>query len=400
MFLTNFSYNTYWAKDPDGVTPKAFVNNYFHETYGDCRLAFLRGVDRLVSKYTDTQAGKLYIDNEQRQVIDWCYIPQRGTKERLLILNSGLHGIEGYVGNAFQCLFMDEVLNSDVLNHVGVLIIHGINPYGFQNGRKTTGNNVDLNRNCLLTQSDFTYKNAGYAELVSMLMPDERVNLKSDSNRFFLFRSMLKIIKESKSVMRQAILQGQYEYEKGFCYGGAGHEPHLKELKILLIDKIRQYPSMLNIDIHTAYGERGKIHLFVNRPSNDKVTEVIGEIFKDRKVDWGDSKGFYEIKGDYVSWVNSLVPETFSIPMLFECGTMNSQTTFGSIKSLQIMILENQGAHYGFVDEHTESTVKKQFREMYYPSSSVWRTLVLSDAQTLLKQTIEGYVNFNPKSVL
>ncbi|MCG8581291.1 MAG: M14 family metallopeptidase [Bacteroidales bacterium] len=395
MFFTKFNYKNYWAQDPGGVMPKPYISHYFHESYGDCRLAFHRSSDRLTNKYNDVERGKLCIANDQSQVIDWCYIPQRGKKEKLLVLNSGLHGIEGYVGSAFQCLFMDKVLSDEVLNHVGVLIIHGINPYGFKHGRKTTGNNVDLNRNCLLTPTDFTYKNRGYAELANMLMPDEKVDLRSGSNRFFLIKSMMKIIKETKAVMRQAILQGQYEYEKGFCYGGSGYEPHLKELETLLVEKIHQYPTMLNIDLHTAYGERGKIHLFINRPTDYKVTKAIDEIFKDRHIDWGDTKGFYEIKGDYVSWVNNLVPETFSIPMLFECGTMNSQTTFGSIKSLQIMILENQGAHYGFVDEHTERTVKKQFREMYYPSSPVWRTVVLSDAETLLKQTLNGYINMD-----
>jgi hypothetical protein len=66
-------------------------------------------------------------------------------------------------------------------------------------------------------------------------------------------------------------------------------------------------------------------------------------VFKESTIDWGSGADFYTKTGEYTDWVSSLVPDVLCIPMLFEYGTLDSQTTFGSLKSMQIMILENQG---------------------------------------------------------
>ena len=77
--------------------------------------------------------------------------------------------------------------------------------------------------------------------------------------------------------------------------------------------------------------------------------------------------------------------------MLFEFGTMDSQKTFGSIKSLQIMIVENQGVHHGYKNDQTESKVKSLFSEMYYPTSPAWRSKVMGEARDMISSTLENY---------
>ena len=95
-----------------------------------------------------------------------------------------------------------------------------------------------------------------------------------------------------------------------------------------------------------------------------------------------------------MEWVNSLVPDVYCIPMLFEFGTMDSQKSFGSLKSIQIMIVENQGVHYGYKDEQTEQKVKSMFSEMYYPTSPVWSSKVMTDTYHLIYTMLENYAEF------
>ena len=114
-------------------------------------------------------------------------------------------------------------------------------------------------------------------------------------------------------------------------------------------------------------------------------------IFESEKIDWGSSADFYSINGEYIVWVNSLVSDVLCMPMLFEFGTMNSQETFGSLKSMQIMIIENQGAHYGYKNEKNEKKAIYLFDEMYYPSSPVWRSKVISDAYTTMSKMMDNY---------
>jgi hypothetical protein len=75
--------------------------------------------------------------------------------------------------------------------------------------------------------------------------------------------------------------------------------------------------------------------------------------------------------------------------MMFEFGTLDSQKTFGSIRSLHNMILENQGFHHGYKNEKTEAKIKDRLLEMYFPSDEAWRSKVIADARIIFKLVFE-----------
>ncbi len=395
LFGSYFAYRSYWAEDPE-VEVDSTNLSYYHETYEECRSAFVKSIEELVGEFDSVETGKFIVPSEVDKdlSLDWCYIPAQKTKEKLLILNSGLHGIEGYTGSALQVMFIEKILKQQLPDNMGVLFLHSLNPYGFKYHRKVTENNVDLNRNCVQGDQMFDIENNGYGELTDMLMPAKPLNLSNLRNQFFYLIAIYKIIRESMPVLRQAALQGQYEYDKGFYYGGQAYEPQIDSLKPFLIDKIDDYKMLLNIDLHTAYGERGTMHKFIDKPEDEKVLKGIETIFKGEKIDWGSSDDFYTINGEYIVWANSLVPDVQCIPMLFEFGTMDSQETFGSLKSMQIMIIENQGVHYGYKNEKNELKAKYLFDEMYYPSSNVWRSKVISDGYNTMSNMMENYKKF------
>ena len=385
-------YSTYWPKDPLVEVDSSHLS-CFHETYDECRKAFTGSIENIRVDFDSLETGKLYVPGKADDdlSIDWCYIPARKAKDKLLILNSGLHGIEGYTGSAVQNLFILKILKQQLPENMGVLFLHGLNPYGFKYHRKATENNVDLNRNCLQGDQNFDIENKGFEELTDLLMPSKPVNLKNLRNRFFYLVSIYKIIRESMPVLRQAALQGQYDFNKGFYYGGKDYEFQIKALKPFLIDRIEEYKMVLNVDLHTGYGERGTMHLFIDKPEDEIVLKGIEKIFEGAKIDWGGSDDFYTISGEYTVWVNNLVPDVLCIPMTFEFGTLNSQETFGSLKSMQIMILENQGVHYGYKNEKNEIKVKQLFDELYFPSSPVWRSKVMSDAYEMMSLMMKNY---------
>jgi hypothetical protein len=75
--------------------------------------------------------------------------------------------------------------------------------------------------------------------------------------------------------------------------------------------------------------------------------------------------------------------------MPIEYGTLDSQKTFGSIRSLHNMILENQGFHHGYKNERAEARIKKAYREMFYPSDKAWRSKAIGDAKRMLELMLE-----------
>jgi hypothetical protein len=396
VLISKISYKNYWANDPKTEVVPANLN-YFHETYQDCRKAFISSAMEVSEKYDSVHIGKFMVESkvDKDLSVDWCYIPASVHNDKLLIINSGLHGIEGYTGSAIQLMVMDKILNAKQLENMGILFIHGLNPYGFKYHRKVTENNVDLNRNCVTPSDRHKSKNEGYEKLTDLLMPEGNVNSVSMRNQYFYLLAIYKIIRESMPVLRQAALQGQYDFDKGIYYGGQEYEPQIALLKPFLKEKMDEYNMVLNVDLHTAYGERGKMHLFLNPIDDVSVKNGIETLFKNVQIDWGGGKDFYTIKGEYLGWANSLADKkTFCMPMLFEFGTLNSQTTFGSLKSIQVMINENQGAHYGFKNTKSEVEVKKHFDEMYYPSSPVWRSKAISDSYNRINEMIKNYEIF------
>lgn len=392
---STITYNNYRAKDPDIKVIPANLN-YYYNSYDKCRAAFRESAKQVSEKFKNVTISNIsvlsHIDSDL--TIDYCYIPAQKNTHKLLIINSGLHGIEGFTGSAIQLMFMKELLPKEELDNMGVLLIHGINPYGFKYHRKVTENNIDLNRNCVKDTDMFNSPNKGYEKLSDLLMPTGKVNCNSLRNKFFHLIAIKKIVKESMPVLRQAALQGQYNFDKGIYYGGKTNEPQIDSLKTLLQNVISDYKIVLNVDLHTAYGERGKLHMFLNPIEDKDVKNGIETVFKGFNIDWGSGEDFYTINGEYVGWAGSLSDSVLYLPMMFEYGTLNSQETFGSLKSIQIMINENQGAHYGFKSKKHAQKTKEMFREMYYPSSGVWRSKVILDTKEMMSTMLNNYHMF------
>ena len=388
-----FSFNFYSPKDPVVEIDKAKLP-YFRDSYNECRNAFKAQTELLKAKYDSVElfSANVLSKTDNDLSTEFCYIPAKHDKTNLFILTSGTHGVEGYVGNAVQQMFMNEILSSGILEKTGVLLIHGINPYGLKNTRRVTENNVDLNRNCDTDKALFSSVNNGYNDLYDMLNPGGKANCNSLKNQFFMVVAINKLLHASMQSLRQAVLQGQYEHPEGLYFGGKDYEPQISEIGKVIQQKSVDYKTMFAINLHTGFGERGTLHLFPNPIKDPKVRAGLENVFGGYKIDWGDSKDFYTINGSFVDYIADLLPGKFYLPMVFEYGSLNSQTTIGSVKSLHNMILENQGAYYGYKSSKDSLKVKKAFMEMYNPPSEMWRSKIMNDTKTMLEKVM---INFN-----
>lgn len=384
------SYNSY---KPDKVeqTVSEEALAYFSETYDEARGDFLSEAGKLSSVYANMEVSKIRVPSKSGLdlFVDYAYIPAQDTNINLLILTSGIHGLEGYTGSAVQLMVMKEVLQPELLKTTGLLMVHGLNPYGFKEIRRVSENNVDLNRNCAIDPGLYDAVNEGYGNLYDMLNPIKEADHATSKNRNFHLIAVSKIVAESMPVLRQAVLQGQYEYPEGLYFGGEDLEPQFKSIKPIFSRIMSQYPTVASIDLHTGYGENGKMHLFPNPIDDEKVKQGLEGLFDGYDIDWGDGDDFYTIHGSFVDWIGSLSSVNLYLPMVFEYGTFDSQKTFGSIKSLHQTLLENQGRQFGFKNERAEKKIMSNFREMYYPSNEEWRTKVIVDSKMILEQVFE-----------
>ena len=71
--------------------------------------------------------------------------PERA--DSVLVLSSGIPGVEGFAGSGIQTGLMREQIEHYLPQGMAILMIHAVNPYGMAHLRRFNEDNIDLNRN-------------------------------------------------------------------------------------------------------------------------------------------------------------------------------------------------------------------------------------------------------------
>lgn len=365
----------------------------FKNTYEESREAFLANVETLKKTTPELQTHAVAIPTRTRETLmmDVAYLPPKsGKKERLLILTSGMHGMEGFVGSALQNQFIQENFWQLRDDNLGILFIHAVNPYGFKFNRRVTENNVDLNRNFDTTPALFEMKNDGYEKISGLLNPPGISHSGLLDRLGFYFDCVKAIAKHSMDSLRRAILRGQYQEAEGIYFGGKNFEPQKDLIQKEILEVAPGFEQTLLVDLHTGYGRRGHLHLFADQtPEIDPA--YMQKIFAGYEMDYGQKKDFYVVTGGFVVFGGKILKDKSRYAgVVFEFGTLDSQKTLGSLDSLYRMVRENQKFHHGAQSkaEHTEIT--RLFQEMFYPSAPEWRETVAQQFQDVLSQALKN----------
>ena len=153
--------------------------------------------------------------------------------------------------------------------------------------------------------------------------------------------------------------------------------PQKSSLEELFLRFAEPHRAVFLMDLHTGYGERGKLHYFGD--AGDRSGEAMKAVFAGFAIDSAETNpDFYETNGDMVVWLGQILPtDKTYIGTTLEYGTLDSQTLLGGIRSLQRMRLENQGFHHGFTSEPVKRGVLQRFSDMFDPPDSKWRRKIL-----------------------
>lgn len=365
------------------------TSSYFFDSYEDSKKTFRSQVERLAKILPRVEHGEIQSNDNPEVKLDYCYSPSKEHPAKLLIVTSGVHGAEAHVGSAVQLMMLDRHVEALARKGWGVLLLHGINDFGFKHFLRVTKENVDLNRNFLGSKENFAEraKLSNYHNLENLLGPKGVVAADWSSRFSFFLRVIHSLFSYGKKQLRQIILEGQYSHPEGIYFGGFTYDPVVSLIKTYLMPLLPHYEEVVAIDLHTGYGNRGELHLFPNKTSDMAVKQATEELFEGYKIDWGDSDDFYAVQGDFVTFIGNLLPKKTSyIPMVFEYGTVDNLGLLNSLRSLLLMIWENQGRRYGFASREVELSIKQEFREHYYPSDLQWRDKIIADTDRLIER--------------
>jgi hypothetical protein len=117
------------------------MDSYFPSSYEDSRARFLQSLSLIQQKWHSTQLETYPLKSYPDLSIDWLWAHAH-KKENLIIISTAEHGIEGYVGYAMMKIFIEEFAPRLNPENTGLLLLHGMNPWGMKHYRKVNENNV------------------------------------------------------------------------------------------------------------------------------------------------------------------------------------------------------------------------------------------------------------------
>lgn len=305
--------------------------------------------------------------------------------DKLLIVSSACHGVEGYCGSGVQVFALHDQEWRARARAVGVavLYVHALNPYGFSHLRRTTHENVDLNRNF----QDFSKPlpvNAGYREIAPLLLP--AVWPPNAENQAAVQHYLAT---KGQQAWQAAISAGQYEFADGMFYGG--HEPTWsnRTLRAVLGAHGGAARRIAWIDLHTGLGESGvgeRIYAGRNDP------EAI-----ERARRWWGGGGATPLTSIYdgsstsapltgMMW--SAVAE--ECPAAEYTGIALEYGTLPILQMLQALRAEHWLHQHPEAPAEQAAQIKADMLTAFYTDTDAWRGQIISQARQALFQAVDG----------
>ena len=359
------------------------TNDAFSSTYIEARAKFqqcAQAAGLLVESMPHPEPGR---DGEELAMD----VAREGhpNASRLLVLSSGCHGVEGYCGSGVQvaALMDSEWREHAAANGVAVLYVHALNPYGFSHIRRTTHENVDLNRNF----QDFSQPlpvNEPYRELHSLLLPQEWPPTPQNERALMQW-----VAQRGEAAYQAAITRGQHEFEDGLFFGGTAPSWSNKTLREVLRSHGRRAGRIAWIDIHTGLGPSGVgERIYAGREDAAAV---------ERAKAWWGADGATPVTSIYdgsstsayltgLMW-NSVYEEC---PQAEYTGIAMEYGTLPVLQTLQALRAEHWLHLHPEASPELAAQIKQQMKDAFYTDTEEWRAAILKQAREALFQAVDG----------
>ena len=304
--------------------------------------------------------------------------------ERLLIVSSGCHGVEGHCGSGVQVFALHDAewREKARAQGVAVLYVHALNPHGFSYGRRVTQEKVDLNRNFV----DFSQPlpaNEPYAKLHPLLVPESWPPTPENEAAIEKW-----IAKHGAEAYQAAVTSGQYQFEDGLFFGGKAPAWSNKILRGVLRRHAAHARRLAWIDLHTGLGPNGLgERIFAGR--DDKAAYARANAW------WGSpaapvtsiydgSSSAALLRGLMWDTAHQECPQAEYTGIALEYGTLPMLEVLAALRA----------DHW--LHKHPEAPadlaagIRARMLEAFYTDTDAWRGQVVSQARQAMFQAVDG----------
>ena len=303
----------------------------------------------------------------------------------LLIVSSACHGVEGYCGSGVQVAALRDAAWREYARArgVAVLYIHALNPYGFSHVRRTTHENVDLNRNF----HDFSRPlpvNAAYREIHPLLLPQTWPPTPQDDAAITAF-----VARHGEAAYQAAISGGQHEFPDGLFFGGTAPSWSNLALREVLRVHGRRAARIAWIDIHTGLGPSGHgERIFASRDDDAALGRARswwgggGKTPVTSIYDGSSTSAF--LTGLMWSAIFDECPQAEYTGIAMEYGTVPVMEVMQALRADQWLQLHPQ------TPPALAAQIKRQTLAAFYTDTPAWKAQVLAQARESLFQAVDG----------
>ncbi|NMX93612.1 MULTISPECIES: M14 family metallopeptidase [unclassified Pseudomonas] len=303
------------------------------------------------------------------------------TATNLLVLSSGVHGVEGFCGSAVQ---VDHLRNREWLQHcqrqdLAVLYLHAINPYGFSWLRRVNEDNVDLNRNFI----DFAQPlpdNPDYRILAPLLLPRRQPPTLLSTLGLAGYA-----LRHGRKTLQSAITRGQHSHPEGLFF--AGTAPAWSNLQLRqIIRRLGNHCRRIGwIDVHTGLGPCGvgeRIYKGRNHPSDIARARSWWGPQVTTNADGTSSSAM--LNGTLDLAVMEECPHAQYNGLTLEYGTQPGPRVLEALRADHWLHTHPQTAQARRVQ------IKRRLRDAFYIDTEGWKRQVLEQAREVTALSLRG----------
>ncbi|MFT3778233.1 MAG: M14 family metallopeptidase [Ottowia sp.] len=301
--------------------------------------------------------------------------------ERLLIVSSACHGVEGFCGSGVQVFALHDAEWRAKARDAGVdvLYIHALNPWGFSHIRRVTNENVDLNRNF----HDFSRPlpvNEGYRRVHPLLLPETWPP--NEANRA---AAQDFIAREGLAVWQAAISGGQHEYPGGLFFGGTAPTWSNRTLREVLARHAGACREVAWIDLHTGLGPGGVgERIYAGR--DDRATEARARRWWGEQVTsiYDGSSTSALLTGLMWESIHDAAPQARYTGIAMEYGTEPITEVLEALRGDHWLALHPEAP------PELANAIHARMLRAFYTDTDAWKGQIVSQARQALFQAVEG----------
>jgi predicted deacylase len=303
-----------------------------------------------------------------------------GHADSVVLVSSGVHGVEGHAGSGLQQLLLGEGRLDRLPPRTAVVLVHAVNPYGFAWSRRVDHDNIDVNRN-FVDYADLP-DNPRYDEIDPILNPAE---LDLDDTGYLA--DLLAFWHEvGDEVAFRTISGGQYSHPRGVQFGGQGPSWSRAALERIWDEHLAGARHALALDIHTGLGPRGRLTVF-QTADGDEAAAALGPAWF---ADWlyrSDRTGSVDhglLGVGFDAWAAAAPGRPSVATFVIEFGTLEPTEGVGVFRA------DNWLHHHGDPRSAVGERIRADMRDFFDLDDDAWRRDVADQGLDALHRALDG----------